>query len=98
MAPQIDTAQQRAEALLRSLGIINTAGWEVGKERRIAYILEYAQQARREALAEAAKVAREFKGGFTLDVFSCKLISDKDGPWTLGTDIATAIDRLREGQ
>lgn len=56
MAPQIDTAQQRAEALLRSLGVINTAGWEVGKDRRIAYILEFAQQARRDALAEAVRV------------------------------------------
>ena len=60
-------------------------------------VKEALRQARREALEEAAKVAREFKGGFTLDVFSCKLIPDKDGPWTLGTDIATAIDRLREG-
>lgn len=57
---KIDTAQRRAEALLRSLGVLNTAGWEVGKDRRIAYILEYAAQTRRAALEEASKVVNDY--------------------------------------
>lgn len=100
----IDTAQRRAdserlkahELLKRIVGIVPMAPEQ--RCARIDWLVEYAQQARRDALAEAGKVAREFKGGFTLDVFSCKLVPDKDGPWTLGSDIAEALDRLREGR
>jgi hypothetical protein len=108
MDPQLDTAQRRADLaeiakkLVLQINEIQPFQWDKHDEKDqaivLAALLATEQQARRLALEDAAKVAREFKGGFTLDVFTCKLIPDKDGPWTLGTDIAETLDRLREGQ
>lgn len=59
MAPPIDTAQRRAEALIHLL-----EGYEFSSEPcavDVQYVMKALQQARREALEEAVKVANENK-------------------------------------
>jgi len=82
-APQLDTAQRRAEDVLHAL-----RGWEpnltaTAVAKDIHTLVKYAQQVRRLALEEAAKVVRE--------------IFAKWGEGTDMDDVADAIDRLREG-
>ncbi len=86
-APQLDTAQRRAakvalQGKLTQL-LIDHLTYEE-RELWLESVDEYKQQARREALEEAAKVAR-----YTFEKWGC--CTDAD-------DVIGAIDRLREGR
>ena len=58
-------------------------------------ILEIIQPLITAAVAEererCAKVAESMKGGYTASIDEDILVPDKDGPWTLNSDIAAAI-------
>ena len=56
------------------------------------------QQGRVEGVREAERIARNHKGGYTLDVFTAKLIADPDGPWTLGSDIAEKLAQAAQDE
>ena len=55
-------------------------------------------QGRVAGMREAAEIARNHKGGYTLDVFTAKLVTDPDGPWTLGSDIADAVEQAAQDE
>lgn len=87
----LDTAQRRAdserlkahELLKRIVGIVPTAPEQ--RCARIDWLVEYAQQARRDALAEAANIAFDHQ---CEDPQSC----------TCNSVIYKELDRLREGR
>lgn len=97
----LDTAQRRAEAslFLNSLnGYDGACIGDIAQEKDIDRLLAYKQQARREALEEAVRVARA-------NTYMGKEASDGGnfgGPasceYGCGGVIADAIDRLREGR
>lgn len=99
MEPQVDTAQRRAELLLHKL-----AGWEPNLTATdvasdIQRIADALQQARREALEEAAKVVRD-RALLWKSHGGAKMASPY-GHLTVEGEcevIANAIDRLREGR
>ncbi len=50
---------------------------------------------RKAIIEECARVAENFKGGFTANIFEePELVRDKDGKWGFGPDIASAIRAL----
>ncbi len=99
-APQIDTAQRRAEeqtaiATEEILDAINQLAYPGAAIKRV--VAGVIQQARRDALVEAVKVARGYAD-------AAKQL-DVEGPYTYKTSkrrtaecIAAALDRLREGR
>ena len=79
MDPQVDTAQQRAEAIYAAI-----ADEHLDKDYVMDTLYEYAQQARRDALAESADIAFDHQ---------CE-----DPQWcNCNSAIYKALDRLREG-
>lgn len=94
MDPQLDTAQRRAdserlkahELLKRIVGIVPMTPEQ--RCARIDWLMEYAQQARRDALAEAAKMVLSYGAQ----------ARDEDLPGGYTAELAAhALDRLREG-
>jgi len=100
MDPQIDTAQRRAEAVNRILSMYQLesvrAGYRVAVQAAICREL---QQARREALEEAAKVARDrallWKSHGGTKMASPYSHLTVEGECEV---IAGELDRLREGE
>lgn len=105
IAPQIDTAQRRAEAslFLNSLnGYDGACIVDIAQEKDIDRLLAYKQQARREALEEAAKAQCMYCNDPGWEPMSnsgyhqCR----ESGPSLMrcrATAIHELIDRLREG-
>jgi len=93
MDTQIATAQRWAEACELLFSLTSTH-WMADDKHNCAgdiqKLLEYRQQARREALEEAVKVAREPYSD-AVEAYG------SDEPSIVGQKIANAIDRLREG-
>ncbi|KKL53660.1 hypothetical protein LCGC14_2273260 [marine sediment metagenome] len=54
-------------------------------------IKDFKAEERADERARCAKVAESTKGGYTACITEDILVPDKDGPWTLNTDIAAAI-------
>ena len=76
-----DTAQQRAEAVLQKIGCY---WWPY----RVNALIEFEQQARREALEEAARV---------VNIYNCDHDHGKKATKACD-DIVELLDRLREGR
>ncbi len=87
-APQLDTAQRRAEDVLHAL-----RGWEpnltaTAVAKDIHTLVKYAQQVRRLALEEAARV---------VNIYNCDHDHGKKATKACD-DIVELLDRLREGR
>lgn len=106
MAPQIDTAQQRAH-FIDIMYNFAIHGIDEGEEAKVrseigVYFDRFSKQARRDALAEAVKVARARAKQYGERQMACPP-NDPDMLIELGVRrkesmlIADAIDRLREG-
>ena len=93
MAPQIDTAQRRAEAQELLLSLTSTHWTDSAKHDcrgDVDKLVKFAARIRRATLEAARRACKEW------------IIADVDGDWDEGynraiENIADALDRLREG-
>ncbi len=105
MDTQIDTAQRRADLaeiakkLVLQINEIQPFQWDKHDEKDqaivLAALLATEQQARREALEEAAKVCREFSKGYDMEWW--RETPKTEVYKTACLEMIAQIDRLREG-
>jgi hypothetical protein len=92
----IDPVQQRAENLYGSLTCSTFREQYHDPENDVEIIKDALQQARREALAEAAKACREFSKGYDMEWW--RETPKTEVYKTACLEMIAQIDRLREGQ
>lgn len=84
---EIQTAQRRAEVLYAAI-----ADEALNKCTVMAFVYEFAEQTRRAALREAAKVAREFSKAYDIEWW--RVMTKKEISAAMCRNIANALDRL----